>query len=163
MKIPDTTKNPKFYVASGHNNALSSWDTLDEARACVGRIQTNEPDQFIMGIVTTDSNGRGFISKYQKPITPIPGGMVPGVTAYIVTSHDQGIHFHLISQVVWDKYMLKINNTIDDAIDKLFPAQEEDISDDPAFKEHVIYFGGLWKLLKHIEKTKLTIANTHEE
>jgi hypothetical protein len=163
MKIPDTTQKPRFYVATSRAEALSSWDTVEEARACIKRLQTHEPDQFIMGIVTTDSNGRGFISKYQKPLTPIPGGMSPGGVAYVVTSYDQGIHFHLVSWVVWDEYMSKINNTIDSAIDKLFPAQEDDFLDDPEFKKHVVRFGSLWKLLKHIENHQLTISSTHEE
>jgi hypothetical protein len=163
MRIPETTQNPRFYVASGHNEALSSWDTVEEARACIEQFKAHESDQFILGIVTTDSNGRGFISKYQKPITPVPGGMTTGGPAYIVTSHDQGIHFQLVSQVIWHKYMSKINNTINDAIDEIFPAQEGDSSDDPEFKKHVRWFGSLWKLLKHIENDKLIIVSTHEE
>ena len=38
MKIPLSTKKPRFYVASSMHEAYSSWDTLEEALESMSKI-----------------------------------------------------------------------------------------------------------------------------
>ena len=65
MQIPNNTVKPKFYVAVSMTEALSSWNTLDEAKRCVDKFfeaATQEPHYFlknaqsIIGIVETSKN-----------------------------------------------------------------------------------------------------------
>jgi len=39
MKIPSNTNKPRFYVAYSDDEAFSSWDTLEDAKACVDRFK----------------------------------------------------------------------------------------------------------------------------
>lgn len=58
MKIPHNTKKPRFYVAYSQNEAFSSWDTLEDAKACVDRFKDGDSyvlkdAEKIIGIIET--------------------------------------------------------------------------------------------------------------
>lgn len=169
MKIPLRTERPRFYVATGLYDAFSSWNTIEKARACLDRFKTEAPKDYarIMGIIETgpdctDVRNHIFHAKGLKPLQRIPGGMVDGGDAYVITTHDQGFHFQLVSERAW----VDTQNTlkpITDVIDKMFPAQEEDIFDEPEVLEHVRVFHNLKHLLNYVEKHGMKIVNTFEE
>lgn len=67
MKIPHNTKKPRFYVAYSHNEAFSSWDTLEDAKACVDRFKNGDSYALkdtakIIGIIET-SQSRKILHK----------------------------------------------------------------------------------------------------
>jgi hypothetical protein len=169
MRIPVSTKRPRFYVATGLYEAFSSFGTIRAARACLERFKTEAPGdyQHIRGIIETGPNSTDvrshiFHAKGLKPIKRIPGGMVDGGNAYIITAYDQGFHFHLVSKRIWVDTQNTLNH-ISYVIDTLFPAQEDDIADEPEVLEHVRVFHSLKPLLDYVEKHRMQIINTFEE
>lgn len=73
MKIPQTTKRPRFYVATSLDHAFSSWGTHEEARASYLRWAALVSDTAaiagprdrdfaqIVGIVVTGPTGREML------------------------------------------------------------------------------------------------------
>ena len=57
MKIPRYLKTHKFYVAESITKAASSWNTLRDAEACVGRLALLHPMGFkrCKGIIRVDN------------------------------------------------------------------------------------------------------------
>lgn len=45
MRIPYKTVRGRFYVATHHDHAFSSWPSLDEARASYVRLKKHCPDE----------------------------------------------------------------------------------------------------------------------
>lgn len=63
MTIPRTTTKARFYVATSEDHAFSSWDTLEEAVACINRFhESGDPnaDQ-IRGVLQTGPTGRIWV------------------------------------------------------------------------------------------------------
>ena len=60
MRIPVSTKASRFYVATSLEDAFSSWDSLEDARASYVRLemygQKGHADS-VIGIVSTGSTG----------------------------------------------------------------------------------------------------------
>jgi len=58
MRIPSVTTKPRFYVATSRKEAYSSWDTLEDARACVLRFEEHDPKGAarIIGIIETSGH-----------------------------------------------------------------------------------------------------------
>ncbi len=169
MKIPTRTEKPRFYVAIDLEEAYSSWDTIEEARASLERLKANSPNEYadVMGIIETTPDGTDirdhiFHAKGLKPIDRIPGGMVDGGDAYVITVYDQGFHFYLVSERLWiaSKSTLK---RFTDIVDSMFPAQEDDIADEPEVLEHVRRFSYLYQLLNFVEKHNMKILGSYEE
>lgn len=169
MKIPIHTEKPRFYAATNLDEAFSSWDTIEEARASLGRFKSIAPKKYeqIIGIIETTPDGTDirdhiFHAKSLKPIDRIPGGMVDGGNAYVVTVFDQGFHFHLVSEKLWTESQNTLKR-FNDIVDSLFPAQEDDIADEPEVLEHVRRFSRLDQLLRYIEKHNIKILGAYEE
>ena len=60
MKIPYYNRTVRFYVATDNNSALSSWDTLDQARDSIKRIALHCPEIIpdLIAIIKVNQNGR---------------------------------------------------------------------------------------------------------
>jgi len=69
MRIPPTTVKPRYYVAVSERHAFSSWDTLDEALACIERFPEGTDREQIRGIVRVDSEGRRWVPQSDDPAT----------------------------------------------------------------------------------------------
>lgn len=169
IKIPNTTQKPRFYIAVNRKEAFSSWDTIEEARACLNRFKAEAPDDYkhVMGIIETnedaiDYRDHIFHAKGIKPIERHTGGMKDGDNVYVATTCNQGIFFYLISFRLWNECESR-DRTISEAIEALFPAQEDDIYDEPEVTEHARLFLHLIDLLKFVEKHGLKIVNSREE
>lgn len=65
MRIPKHTIKPRFYVATSHKEAFSSWSTLEEASACVLRFKKFDKTLYaeIIGIIKTDTSAPVLLSK----------------------------------------------------------------------------------------------------
>lgn len=63
MRIPLATARPRFYVATTEKHAFSSWDTLEEALACITRFREHDPLgdlEKIQGVIQTGPTGRSW-------------------------------------------------------------------------------------------------------
>jgi len=63
MKIPPNTTKPRFYVAYSDKEAFSSWDTLEDAKACVDRFKNGDSYALkdaakIIGIIETSQSSK---------------------------------------------------------------------------------------------------------
>jgi hypothetical protein len=58
MKIPFRTKRRRYYVASEDGGAFSSWDSFDEAKECIERFKTHNPNDYqkVAGIIRTSDD-----------------------------------------------------------------------------------------------------------
>ena len=169
MRIPVRTERPRFYIATGLYDALSSWGTIEQARKCLTRLKIKAPEYYArtIGIIETgpdctEIRSHIFHAKGLKPIERIPGGMVDGGIVYIITTYDQGFHFQLVSERIWVDTQNTLKRTTD-VIDNLFPAQEDDIADEPEVLEHVRVFFNLGRLLDYVAKHQMKIVSTFEE
>ena len=169
MKIPIQTKHPRFYVATGPDEAFSSWNTIKEARACIERLKNNVPEDYkrIIGIYETiptgtDIRDRIFHAKGIKSIDRIPGGMKDGCNVYVIVHHDQGFHFYLVSERPWVESQNTLKS-ICDVINSMFPAQEDDIFDEPEVTEHVRLFSYLHHLLAFVESHHMKIVSSNKQ
>lgn len=53
MRIPHSTVKGRYYVATDHSTAFSSWDSLEEAYASFERLREHYPDDAndVIGVV----------------------------------------------------------------------------------------------------------------
>jgi hypothetical protein len=166
IKISNETAT-RFYIATNHDEAFSSWATIESARECLERFKTKAPEDYehIIGIIETPANAPGgyiFHAKGIKPIERIPTGMKDGYDVYVIINYDQGFHFYLISERLWVESQNTLKN-ICEVIDKLFPPQEDDIADEPEVTEHVRYFSHLHNLLDFVKEHHMRIVSSNEQ
>lgn len=71
MKIPYSTKKPRYYIAISNTKAFSSWDTYEEAIDCIDRFKKEakiDSDilndlKLILGIIETGCLGKSWVLK----------------------------------------------------------------------------------------------------
>lgn len=69
MRIPKSTVNPRWYVALSLKEAYSSWGSLLEAHASLGRFEEKDPARRkIRGIVENGPNGPRFVYITRFPV-----------------------------------------------------------------------------------------------
>ena len=69
MRIPKTTQKPRFYVALSLTEAYSSWGSLLEAQASIGRFEEKDPFRSkIKGIVENGPLGPRFVFVTHFPV-----------------------------------------------------------------------------------------------
>lgn len=69
MRIPKTTKKPRWYVAVSLEEAYSSWGSLLEAHASIGRFAEDDPlRRNIRGIVENGPRGPHFVFLTRFPV-----------------------------------------------------------------------------------------------
>lgn len=69
MRIPKSTSKPRWYVALSLTEAYSSWDSLLEAHASIGRFEEKDPlRRKIRGIVENGPHGPRFVFITRFPV-----------------------------------------------------------------------------------------------
>lgn len=69
MRIPKSTVNPRWYVALSLEEAYSSWGSLLEAHASIGRFEETDPARRkIQGIVENGPDGPRFVFITRFPV-----------------------------------------------------------------------------------------------
>lgn len=171
MKVPTFTRRPRFYVGASPREVLSSWNTIEEARDCIERLRDHAPEDYerVIGIYETGPQighygGKEYVfhAKRLKPIPRHPGGMRRGSKVYVIVQYDQGFHFRLVSETVWVKFQNTMKG-LGAIIDQMFPAQEEDISEEPEVLEHTRWFAHLHHLLEYVEQNQMSIVTSWEQ
>lgn len=78
MRIPKTTQKPRFYVALSLTEAYSSWGSLLEAQASIGRFEETDPyRRKIKGIVENGPLGPRFVFLTRFPVNEHDGWIDP--------------------------------------------------------------------------------------
>jgi hypothetical protein len=69
MRIPASTKRPRWYVATSLEHAFSSWGSLLEAQASIARFPKDDPScSEIQGIVENGPDGPRFVTDLQATL-----------------------------------------------------------------------------------------------